>query len=224
MRRADNIFEHISRNETLIGSQSVGSMANTVKSLIFVIYGISNISSIRRFSISSCFSLCALCYWRPDCGRTSNYCNPGDHNRTCYTTTDKRSSEGAITDGKSKQSVLIEMLNGLETLKSLKGVNLIKERWSNSVSQQGLKMLKSRFWSQLTSNFAQSGQQLSQIGIVVYGVFLIMTADLTMGALIACVILSGRTLAPLGQMSNLLGRFTMLAIIKTLRSYLVQNL
>ena len=108
----------------------------------------------------------------------------------------KRSSEGAITDGKSKQSVLIEMLNGLETLKSLKGVNLIKERWSNSVSQQGLKMLKSRFWSQLTSNFAQSGQQLSQIGIVVYGVFLIMTADLTMGALIACVILSGRTLAP----------------------------
>ena len=99
------------------------------------------------------------------------------------------------------------MLNGLETLKSLRGINLIKERWSQSVSQQGLKMQKSRFWSQLTSNFAQTGQQLSQIGIVVYGVFLIMTADLTMGALIACVILSGRTLAPLGQMSNLLGRF-----------------
>ena len=34
-----------------------------------------------------------------------------------------------------------------------------------------------------------------------------MSADLTMGALIACVILSGRTLAPLGQITNLLGRF-----------------
>jgi len=42
---------------------------------------------------------------------------------------------------------------------------------------------------------------------VVYGVFLIADGTLTMGSLIACVILSGRTLAPLGQVSNLLGRF-----------------
>jgi ATP-binding cassette subfamily C protein LapB len=41
----------------------------------------------------------------------------------------------------------------------------------------------------------------------VYGVFLIADGTLTMGSLIACVILSGRTLAPLGQVSNLLGRF-----------------
>lgn len=66
---------------------------------------------------------------------------------------------------------------------------------------------KSKFWSQLTSNFSQSGQQLSQVGIIVYGVFLIADGSLTMGSLIACVILSGRTLAPLGQVSNLLGRF-----------------
>ena len=44
------------------------------------------------------------------------------------------------------------------------------------------------------------------MGIIVYGVFLIASGDLTMGQLIACVILSGRTLAPLGQITNLLGR------------------
>ncbi|MCS5559915.1 MAG: ATP-binding cassette domain-containing protein, partial [Oceanospirillaceae bacterium] len=44
-------------------------------------------------------------------------------------------------------------------------------------------------------------------GIVVYGVVLITSGDLSMGSLIACVILSGRTLAPLGQLTNLLGRF-----------------
>ena len=206
---ADNIFEHISRNETLIGSQSVGSMANTVKEFdsLREFMASATLVAFADFPFLLVFLLCALCYWRPDAAVPAIIVILVIIIGLAIQPLIKRSSEGAITDGKSKQSVLIEMLNGLETLKSLKGVNLIKERWSNSVSQQGLKMLKSRFWSQLTSNFAQSGQQLSQIGIVVYGVFLIMTADLTMGALIACVILSGRTLAPLGQMSNLLGRF-----------------
>ena len=52
----------------------------------------------------------------------------------------------------------------------------------------------------------QAGQQLNQIGIVVYGVYLINSGDLTMGQLIACVILSGRAMAPLGQVINLLTR------------------
>ena len=58
----------------------------------------------------------------------------------------------------------------------------------------------------ISSNFAQTGQQISQVGIVVYGVFLIAKADMTMGSLIACVILSGRVLSPLGQITNLIGR------------------
>jgi ATP-binding cassette subfamily C protein LapB len=37
-------------------------------------------------------------------------------------------------------------------------------------------------------------------------VVLISAGDLTMGSLIACVILSGRTLAPMGQLTGLLGR------------------
>ena len=43
--------------------------------------------------------------------------------------------------------------------------------------------------------------------MIFYGVFLIADAKLSMGALIACVILSGRALAPLGQISSLLTRF-----------------
>ena len=113
----------------------------------------------------------------------------------------------AAQDGQSKQSVIVEVLSGMETLKTLPGINLLRDRWVDSVDRQGITSAKSKFWSQLTANFSQSGQQLSQVGIVVYGVFLIADGTLTMGSLIACVILSGRTLAPLGQVSNLLGRF-----------------
>ena len=113
----------------------------------------------------------------------------------------------ASKDGQSKQSVIVEVLSGMETLKTLPGIGILRDRWIKSVESQGITSAKSKFWSQLTSNFTQSGQQLSQVGIIVYGVYLIAEGDLTMGSLIACVILSGRTLAPLGQVSNLLGRY-----------------
>jgi ATP-binding cassette subfamily C protein LapB len=103
--------------------------------------------------------------------------------------------------------VIVEVLTGMETLKTLPGIDMLRDRWVDSVDRQGITSAKSKFWSQLTANFSQSGQQLSQVGIVVYGVFLIADGSLTMGSLIACVILSGRTLAPLAQVSNLLGRF-----------------
>jgi len=119
----------------------------------------------------------------------------------------RRLSFNAAQDGQSKQGVLVEMLSGLETLKTLSGIELLRDRWTDSVDRQGKVSTRSRFWSQLTSNFSQMGQQLSQVGVVFYGVFLIADGELSMGALIACVILSGRTLAPLGQISNLIGRF-----------------
>ena len=119
----------------------------------------------------------------------------------------RKLSYNAAQDGQSKQSVIVEVLAGMETLKTLKGIDILRDRWVDSVDRQGITSAKSKFWSQLTTNFSQSGQQLSQVGIVVYGVFLIAEGSLTMGSLIACVILSGRTLAPLGQVSNLLGRF-----------------
>jgi ATP-binding cassette subfamily C protein LapB len=119
----------------------------------------------------------------------------------------KRLTKNAMSDGQSKQGVLVEVLSGIETLKTLPGIGMLRDRWMTSVSNQGEFSARARFWSQLTSNFSQSGQQLSQVGIIVYGVYLISDGTMTMGSLIACVILSGRTLAPLGQISNLLGRF-----------------
>jgi len=112
----------------------------------------------------------------------------------------------ASEDGQAKQSVLVEMLSGINTLKVLKGIDLFRERWEGSVERQGKLTTRTKFWSQLTSNLAQTGQQISQVGIVFYGVFLISEGSLTMGSLIACVILSGRTLAPLGQITGLLGK------------------
>ena len=118
----------------------------------------------------------------------------------------RKISDLSSQQGQSKQAVMVEMLSSLHTVKTVRGVSILRNRWFQGVINQGQAQRRSRFTSQLATHFTQLGQQASQVGIIVYGVFLIATGDLTMGQLIACVILSGRTLAPLGQITNLLGR------------------
>ena len=118
----------------------------------------------------------------------------------------RKISDISSAQGKSKQAVMVEMLSALHTVKTVRGIGILRNRWFQGVINQGTAQRRSRFTSQLATHFTQLGQQASQVGIVVYGVYLIASADLTMGQLIACVILSGRTLAPLGQITGLLGR------------------
>lgn len=118
-----------------------------------------------------------------------------------------RFSREGMQEGSSKQSTLVEMVSGLETLKTLGSDKLFHDRWEKAVENHAKVSLRSRMFSQVAINSAASAQQLTQIGIVAVGFVLIMEGELSIGALIACVIISGRCLAPLGQMANLLTRY-----------------
>ena len=118
----------------------------------------------------------------------------------------KRMTELSQSQGKSKQAVIVEMIAALETVKTVRGISMLRNRWMNSVLHQAKSSMKTKVTSQLATQFTQFGQQVSQVIMVVYGVFLIADGSLTMGQLIACVILSGRVMAPLAQLTGLLGR------------------
>lgn len=118
-----------------------------------------------------------------------------------------RFSKEGMQQGHSKQSTLVEMVSGLETLKSLGSDKLFHDRWEQAVDHHSNVSLKSRMFSQIAINSAATAQQISQVGIVAFGFVLIMNGDLSIGGLIACVIISGRCLAPLGQLANLLTRY-----------------
>ena len=118
----------------------------------------------------------------------------------------KRITELSQSQGKSKQAVIVEMIAALETVKTVRGISMLRNRWMNSVLHQAKSNMKTKVTIQLATQFTQFGQQVSQVVMVVYGVFLIADGNLTMGQLIACVILSGRVMAPLAQLTGLLGR------------------
>ncbi len=111
-----------------------------------------------------------------------------------------------MKSGMSKQGVLVETLNGLETIKATGSAGLMRKRFEEASNSQSDLGFRSRMISQFAINSAASVQQFAQIGIIFYGVFLIQDGTVTMGALIAVVILCGRTLAPLSQLANALTR------------------
>ena len=101
---------------------------------------------------------------------------------------------------------MIETLSGLETVKSVDAGEMMRTRWRDGVMRQAKVSTIGRFLNQLAVNAAGFAQQFSQVGVVVLGVFLVGAGEITTGALIASVILTGRAMAPLGQVASLFSR------------------
>jgi ATP-binding cassette subfamily C protein LapB len=119
-----------------------------------------------------------------------------------------RLSARTMGEGLAKQSVLVETIGGLETVKAAGAGPLLAGRWSKAVDQHSDSSLRQRLIGTIAITIATSAGQISYAGVVILGVNLIAEQELTMGGLIACSILAGRAIAPLAQISQLLSRMT----------------
>lgn len=119
-----------------------------------------------------------------------------------------RLSAKAMGQAMLKQSVLIETIGGLEMVKSAGANRLLSGRWDRAVEAHAETSMIQRMISNISITVAASGQQIAYAGVVIAGVGMIANQSLTMGGLIACSILSGRAVAPLSQIANLLSRLT----------------
>ncbi|WP_170516261.1 type I secretion system permease/ATPase [Ruegeria atlantica] len=117
-----------------------------------------------------------------------------------------RLAEKSFSDGQSKQSVLVETVSGLETIKTTAAARQMRTRWENAIERQSSHGARSRTVTQFALNLTGFTQQAAQVLIVFYGVFLITDGQASMGALVASVMLTGRALAPLGQLAQTLTR------------------
>jgi ATP-binding cassette subfamily C protein LapB len=106
-----------------------------------------------------------------------------------------------------KQGLLIESLSTIETVKALSGEGALQRRWEQLVGTVARLGTKARTLSSAIVNVSVTIQQLTSVGVVIVGVYLIAERELTVGALVACTILTSRALAPLGQVAGLMTRY-----------------
>ncbi|RQR48513.1 type I secretion system permease/ATPase [Burkholderia sp. Bp9140] len=112
-----------------------------------------------------------------------------------------------LREASLKQGVLIESVDGLETLKAVGGEGAMRHRWDTYSAKTAAASMQSRQLTSMATSCVSFLQQMQTVAIVIVGVYLIGEGKLTQGALIGSVMLAGRVTAPLGQVMGLALRF-----------------
>ncbi|MGC9387076.1 MAG: type I secretion system permease/ATPase [Hydrogenovibrio sp.] len=115
----------------------------------------------------------------------------------------RKSVEATYEASAQKNAVLIETLTAIETIKSL-GVEAHSQwKWEQAVGEIARTSLKSKMLQSSIGRMTGFMQQMSTVVIILAGVYYIKDGDMTMGGLIAAVMLSQRAIGPMGQFANL---------------------
>ncbi|PIE44490.1 MAG: type I secretion system permease/ATPase [Gammaproteobacteria bacterium] len=113
----------------------------------------------------------------------------------------------SFEDGVQKNALLIESIAGLKNIKLFNAGGKFRARWERLVSTLAGHSIKSRFLSSSITTVMGMLVQLNSVFVVAWGVYLIQDGDLTMGGLIAVMILSSRAISPVGQVASLLASY-----------------
>jgi len=116
----------------------------------------------------------------------------------------ERLSGDNMAESNRKNGLLIEAIDGIESIKAAGGEWKMQDRYRNLTATIAVSELKLKTLTSRSTNLAQSIQQLNYVGLIVVGAYAITTGQLTMGGLIACSIISGRALGPLAQIPQLI--------------------
>lgn len=103
-----------------------------------------------------------------------------------------------------KNGVLIESLSSLEAIKSFGLNSMMQWRWEDAVGDIATANMKTKILTTSMSMFTNFVIQLSNVLVIILGVYAIYEKSLTMGGLIAVTMLTSRALTPLVQISLLI--------------------
>jgi len=112
----------------------------------------------------------------------------------------------AQADSSLQHSVLIESISGAETLKAARAEGQMLGRWRRYAAMSAATSERMRKLSAVAVNLASISQQTISIGLLIGGFYRFQAGEMTMGAIIAIIMISGRSLQPVGQLAFLVTR------------------
>ena len=115
--------------------------------------------------------------------------------------------ESHYKESTQKHALLFEIVQGLETIKTSMAEGRMQARWENVVGKTAMSNSRAKVLANISVTFSVYVTQMVSVAIVIIGVYLISKGELTVGGLVACNILAGRSMAPLSAVAGLLSRF-----------------
>lgn len=113
----------------------------------------------------------------------------------------------AMRESSLRNAMLVEAVQGIEDIKTLQAEDHFQQRWNhyNAVSAEG--QLRLRSITNGLAAWSHSIQTGTFAAVVFVGAPIVMEGDMTTGSLVACSILGSRMMAPMAQLTQILGRF-----------------
>ncbi len=119
----------------------------------------------------------------------------------------KDSVEATYEATANKNAHLIETLHSIKTVKALGASNYSQWVWEESSGTIANKSMRARILSSSITVVTNLLVQFNTVGLIVFGLYLISDQELSLGGLIAIVMLSSRAVGPLGQIATLITSF-----------------
>lgn len=115
-----------------------------------------------------------------------------------------RAVQSALKESSARNAVLVEALTGAQSVKASRAEGQLLRRWeatvlASSETQNTIKWLQS-----ISTNVTATLTQLSMSGIIIGGTFMAAAGEITMGAIVAAMMLSNRLIAPISLIASLL--------------------
>ncbi len=116
-------------------------------------------------------------------------------------------TETAYRAGAQRNAILVESLEGLDEIKSLRAESHIQSEWERLAAFLARNGARLRWLTATLSNGALWIQNLAVLALLAVGLHLVTLGDLTTGGLIAAYMLASRVLAPISQTAGLMAQY-----------------
>ena len=125
-----------------------------------------------------------------------------------------RLAQMGMRESAIRNAMLVEAVQGIEDIKLLRAESRFQNQWNHMNEVSASVSMEQRKIVGLMNAWTQKVQGLTFAIVVLVGCFAVMKGDMTTGALVACSILSSRMLAPISQITGVLGRFQQAKVAK----------
>lgn len=115
-------------------------------------------------------------------------------------------TEKGFKENMQKNALLVEIINGLEAIKTTMAEGRIQHAWERVVGMSALSNCHTKRMSNFSVTLTIVITQMVSVFVIIWGVYLLSENRMTMGGIIACNMLAGRAMAPLSQVASMLTR------------------
>ena len=116
----------------------------------------------------------------------------------------QRHTRRNLTGNNRKAGLLVEAVDGAESLKANSAEWKVQGRWNRLVAETAESDQSIRTYSALAQNLTVALQQLGYVALVALGAYFVTLNELTMGGLLACTIISNRAMMPIVQLPGVM--------------------